>query len=142
MSFREKSAWLCMLATLFVFAPYFAHVLQLSQRGELQFAPLAQLLTLCIIIQSVVLVIAHGAIAIMDKSAALLVDERDRAVELKSFKFAYYVLSIGLMGAVIIPLAWGINYGLAGIAQAALGCFVASELTKYLTQIIAYRWGC
>jgi hypothetical protein len=77
-------------------------------------------------------------------------DERDRAIESKSFRIAYGVLAatfFTLVGSVVISalpfpdmptVPW---LAPVFLSQIFFLCFVVAEATKYLTQAICYRRG-
>ena len=148
MSFREKSAWACAFTTLIVYVPYFARVLQLFERQQLTALAILPAFIGAIVLQIVLLIIAHILFALRGKQEAK--DERDLIIESKSFRNAYFVCAF----FALFSGCWAIMYTIGAgtetamrtltpvaMAQMMLFCFVAAEATKYLTEAINYRRG-
>jgi hypothetical protein len=149
LSFREKSAWISLVATVAVFLPYFVHVFRLARRGSLTAPAVLQAFIAAVIVQVILLVAASVVIALRSRQEPK--DERDVAIESKSFRNAYWVfsfLSITAIGSLIVlalaPTAAANELWLAPafLAQIFLLCFVLAEVTKQLTQVVCYRRGC
>jgi hypothetical protein len=143
MSFREKSAWVCLVSTLVVFVPYFFNVARIDAAGALQMGAIVGLLVAAIFFQAV---LTGGAmIAVAVHSGADNADERDRAIELRSYRNAYGVLAFSLVAAVCVmmfaPPSWAPHLTLPFASQVFFACFVAAEAVKYLTQVVSYRRG-
>ncbi len=140
MSFREKSAWASLAIMLLVFVPYFVHMFRLFERGELNGGTVFGEFIGAVIFQVLLLIVAHIAIAI--RSGQEQKDERDRTIESKSFKIAYYVLIASCFVAIpCVALALLSALTLPFLSQLLLACFVVAEAAKYVTQIICYRRG-
>jgi hypothetical protein len=143
MSFREKGAWICLVSTLVVFVPYFSYVLGLSGRGELTVSAVAPVLVVAIFFQAVINAGAMIAVAVFSRADPK--DERDRTIELRSFRNAYLVLAIALVSsiaaAMFAPASGGMPTTISSLSQLLLACFVAAESAKYLTQVVCYRRG-
>jgi hypothetical protein len=141
MSFREKIAWSCLLSTLVVFVPYFWYVAGLQAAGGLHLPVLIPLLLAAIVIEAAINIGATLVIAL--RSGAERMDERDRAIESRSFRYAYYILSVGLIIAIgfamFPPQSWDVTLVLA--SQVTLACFVLAEAVKFATQVVSYRRG-
>lgn len=148
MSFREKSAWACAATIIAVFVPYFVHVFRLFKQQELTAMSILPAFIAAVVIQVALLVTAHIVFAIRAKQEPK--DERDLAIESKSFHNAYFVCGFFAFFAT----GWVIMYTIAAgsaaaarvltpitISQMVLFCFVIAEVTKYLTQAISYRHG-
>ncbi len=148
MSFREKSAWLCLITTIVVFVPYFTYVMRLLNRAELTAAALVMPFIAAVFFQTVFLIGASIAISIRSKEEKR--DERDVMIELKAFKYAYYVfacfifMGVGLVflfDVVAAPTLHGQKLISAFLSQVVLFCFVAAEIAHYLIQVVSYRRG-
>jgi hypothetical protein len=148
MSFREKSAWASLAVMLLVFVPYFIRMFRLFRWRELTAGSALGQFIGAVIFQVVLLVIVHIVIALRSRQESK--DERDRAIESKAFRNAYFVLVSS--GFVVIPCVIGLEFGIdpsslhrllapAFISQLLLLCFVVAEAAKYLTQIVSYRRG-
>lgn len=148
MSFREKSAWACLVTMIAVYVPYFLNLFRLFEQRELDAASVLGAFIGAVVLQVVVLVAVHIALAIHSREERK--DERDLAIESKSLKNAYSVLSVTsvlVIGGIILlavvpsPRTTGHLLSPVFLSQLFLLCFVVSEATKYLTQAVSYRLG-
>jgi hypothetical protein len=145
MSFREKSAWACLVTTVLVFVPYFGYVFRLYAVGELSPGSIIAAFLAVVMVQSCMNIAAHIVFAIQLRQSPK--DERDRLIESRSFRNAYLVLACStllLMMAVVL-LAKSIStdpvVSAVVVSQVVFLSFVVAELIKYLTQAISYRQG-
>ncbi len=151
MSFREKSAWICLVITLVVFVPYFLQVFAPLGRGELRLG-LGNVLSAFIamsVLQVLLSVVFHVALALHDRNEAG--DERDRAIESKSIRVAYYVLvttcflaGFGMFvlgGLSSVPALASSLQAYLLMSQVLLFCIVLAETAQYVTQVVSYRRG-
>src|SRR5262249_55821699 len=102
-SFREKSAWISLGVILVVFVPYFLNVFRLFASRTLNAGAVMGLFIAAPIFTIALQVVLHVACAIL--SPPEVTDERDRAIELKSFRIAYGILAVTLflwIGAIVI----------------------------------------
>ena len=144
---REAGAWACLIVTSLIYGPYFLRVWRTFAAGELTGATLLEIFVAAVISQIVLLVAIHIVIAIVLKDEPK--DERDRAIENKSSRLAYNVLSIGIVIAaisiVLIPLkqAPPVARYLDPIflSQAFLFLAILAEIVQYGSQVIFYRRG-
>jgi uncharacterized membrane protein (DUF485 family) len=137
MSFREKSAWICLITTLAIFVPYFVYVFRLVAQPDFAAGGIAGALVAALVLQTVLIVAAHVAIAV--RARGCRPDERDVAIEARSVQGAYYVLAVLVYGGVLPLMMWGSAYSVAFVSQLLLLSFIAAETTKYLGQVIRYR---
>ena len=84
MSFREKSAWASLAMMLVVYVPYFVHVFRLFGRGELKGGVLLGQFIGAVVFQVFLLIVVHIVIAIQSRHQQA--DERDRAIEARSYR--------------------------------------------------------
>jgi hypothetical protein len=147
-SFREQSAWGSLVVFLAVFIPYFVYVFRLFAAGRLNAGSVLEAFIAVTAISVILQVALHIVIGIL--SALEEKDERDRAIELKSFRIAYGVLAvlafISIGAIVILALPYGRLPDVPWLApvflsQIFLLCFVLAEVSKALTQAICYRRG-
>ena len=147
MSFREKSAWASLAVMFVVYVPYFVYVFRLFGRGELKGGVLLGQFIGAVVFQVFLLIIVHIVIAIQSRQQQA--DERDQAIETRSYKIAYIVLIscffVLLPGAILLVFALNpaLVSGLVGLpflSQLLLLCFVTAEAMKYGAQIVCYRW--
>jgi hypothetical protein len=138
MSFREKSAWISLIAHGVVFGAYF---LLLSQSWDdrlgqpLSIGLLAGAVVMLVIIAAMLTIIAA---VLNPREANAAADEREQLIDLKAERIASYTLSTGvvmLIGALL--LGWN-GFLVANLLLASL---VIAELVKAAAQIFAYRRG-
>ena len=94
MSFREKSAWACLVTTGVVFVPYFTFIAQLASRGELLLPRVAVAFVAAELAQIVLASVYMTFIALRTRQEPR--DERDTAIENRAFRSAHWTLVIGL----------------------------------------------
>jgi hypothetical protein len=151
MSFREKSIWISLIATLLIFGDYFLNVISLGglPADAAKTAALGlSLRALFLII--IVEIIFQGMLAVSNRKAAELgADERDKLFEYKGNNFGYTVLVIGVfitLGRIVfleinpefieqtnwltIPLL---------TAHILLFSFILSEVVRFSAQLYYYR---
>lgn len=138
MSFREKSAWIALLAYGGVFGAYFVALWQAWDPAYGQ--PLSIGLLVAAMFAFVVIVAALTIVAALmnPKAASAAADEREKLINLKAERAASYTLSAGVLLS-MTGLLIGFNSFL--IANALLASLVAAELVKAGRQIAAYRAG-
>jgi hypothetical protein len=142
MSLREKSAWACLAITVAVFIPYFAHVFSDFARGELQAKSVLIAFFLASAWQVLLHVVVQFVVAIRSRQQPK--DERDRAIESKSFRHAYWIFAFAVWPVIMVEAGATSLHSLstpAMICQLLFLCFVAAEITRYATQIACYRRG-
>ena len=140
MSFREKAAWMCLLDTVFIWGAYFVYVFQLLADGRYESTG-----TLPVFIGAVALsALLNGFYEILT-SAKLRKepkDERDLAIEARSFRYAYHLLLISLAVVIFTPMFWWpASLALALKTELLLLCFCLAEATKFVTRVVGYRLG-
>jgi hypothetical protein len=140
MSFREKSAWACLITTIAIWGPYFACAFRLFTREHYA----GSIMTAFIVAVVLSIILNGGAhIAIAIHSRQEKKDERDIAIESKSYRNAYFVLIV-LIWMVILAAPAGTpahHFGPVFISQMVLLCFVVAETAKYITTVFCYRRG-
>ena len=151
MSFREKSAWIGLLINIAVFGPYFLGVFAPLGRGDLELdfgGLLGTFIGACVLLV-VLSIVFNIALAIHDRNQPT--DERDRAIEAKAFRVAYYVLvtscflagfALFALGAVSqLPVLERPAQAYALMSQVLLLGLVLAESAHYVTQVVFYRRG-
>ena len=135
MAWREKQAWLALSVLVVGYGVYFALV-----AGERR-SMLAMLLLFggVAIAQAVVMIVGSIVLAVRaGKEAQARADERDRAIDRRSARIAYFVLLIGMiMVGVVMPFSeqgWRIS-------NAALLALVVAEVVRYGVVVVSYRRG-
>jgi hypothetical protein len=135
MSFREKSAWISFLTVLLAASVYFGGL----ALGQVHGFGSLHLLIACVIGLVVLQVVLHAVAAMLNPSDARTPkDEREKAIELQSYRVGYYVLVVGVMamfftGHMHVPAHALIFHGLVAL--------VLSTLAIALTQIVLFRLG-
>lgn len=136
MPYREKSAWLSLIAIAVFFIPYFF----LSARHPPTTLPdLGQLWLYgkTVAVQVLILAIGHLALRLSAPADARQpADERDRGIERRSLQLAYYVLISAMMmvGCVMPFFARGWQ-----IVNAAILGIVVTEVVHYGSAALSYR---
>lgn len=134
MPFREKSAWISLLASLAIYGFYFVNL-----RGDADGVRLFGLLAGSMVLFTLVIIVLTVVAAVLaPKDANAPADERDRLIALKAMSGAYFAVATGAvagMGAAF--------YGASGfwIANLLFVSLVAAELLKSAMQIVLYRRG-
>jgi hypothetical protein len=138
MSFREKSAWITLIAILFVSAFYFLHAPTPFNRvapGLWELHVLALAITLFIGIE----VIAYIVLFLRyPKDARTPKDEREQLIDLKATRLAAYVFVLGTFLSILTPY-----HGANGFAVGmyVVFAFAIAEIVNYAARIIYYRRG-
>jgi len=153
MSFKEKSTWLSLLATLLIFGDYAisiftmdANVLNPDEMVEVAMHNLSSAVLLIIIVEIIFQsLIAAGS----GNKVEFDGDERDRLITLSSNNSGYWVLSIGViitLGQLILPHLSGIEFSLEERTNIPmfemhllLFSFIVAEIVRFSHQIYLYR---
>jgi hypothetical protein len=137
MPYREKTAWLSLVAMAVTFGPYFTFVAASPPAGPLPDLRQLGLYAVVAITQMFILGIGHLLLRRSSpEDASMPLDERDRAIVSRSMSTAYYVLIAGmiLVGCVLPFVAGGWS-----IVNAALFTIVITEVTRYGIVVLSYR---
>jgi hypothetical protein len=138
MSYREKFAWLSLIAMVVTYVPYFAIV----AAGYFPARPLPDLHLLSLfaavsIVRVLILGIGYLCLRLASpEEASTPLDERDRAIKSRSTSFAYYVLIAGMIkvGCFMPFLSSGWT-----IVNAALFMIVTAEVVREGVVVFCYR---
>lgn len=138
MPYREKTAWLALIAMGTAFAPYFA----LLASGMVPAGPMPDLRQLALYagvaaIQVLVLGLGHWYLRrSAPADARVPPDERDRAIMAHSTRIAYYILMAGMiLVGIVMPFeadGWR-------IVHAAIFWIVVAQLVQNGIVVFAYR---
>lgn len=135
LSYREKSLYASLAAEIFVYGPYFF----LHQKNSVNKVAgmIIAIIVLEIILQSVIAAVTRNRVT----------DERDRLIELRGYRAGYLTLAslmvIGLgmlwfhstVGHLPLDSPWiGLHF-----LNVFFGMLVVADITKTVTQIVAYR---
>jgi hypothetical protein len=138
MSYREKIAWLSLIAMAVAYGPYFEFV----AKGPGSWEPFPHLhpLGLFALVSIVrMLILGAGYLYLRFSSSRKdrpPLDERDRAIENRSISAAYYVLLAGM-----ILVGCFLPFSSTGwtIVNAAIFWMVAAEVVHYGVVVASYR---
>lgn len=136
MSFREKSAWIALLAYGGVFGAYFAVLCQAWDPDYGQPLSIGLLVAAMFAFVIIVTVLTIIAALLNPKAANAPADEREKLIDLKAERAASYTLSAGVLLS-MTGLLLGFNGFL--IANVLLASLVAAELVKAGWQIVSFR---
>jgi hypothetical protein len=130
MSFREKSAWVNLVAILLVYG-FFGWQLWGAQPTRIGAISLLIGSTILMIIVSIV---GHIAVSIGQRPEA--VDERDVLVGLRSARNGFHALAAGVWAVIFLAIA---SPNPILLAYAALGAFVLAEIVRLISALAYYR---
>ena len=136
--YREKTAWLALVAMVVTFGPYFAVVASgVLPREALPNLRQLGLFGAIAVAQGIIQGIGHLYLSRMSpQEARMPPDERDRAITRRAFSAAYYVLIAGVIEVgVIMPF----NASGWTIINAALFTIVAAEIVRCGVIVVSYR---
>lgn len=138
MSFREKSAWICLLSIVLTLGPYFFFVWHLFGKTPVDPSAVWGTFGAAVLVQVVLNAAAHAVFARQAQKDPK--DERDVAIESAALRRAYVVLSVAMFSLLAVA-TFGRNFSILEMGQLLLLGFVAAELTKYSSQVWNYRRG-
>lgn len=148
MSYQEKSIYVNLFSSILLFAIYGYFMMQMYQEGQFVGEAGAQLIGKSILwlmgAGVVLLIVGHivfnivYAIVKQESNPSFVVDERDKLIELRALRVAYYVLGAGFVGA-MVALAMG--QGVFVTFNILIASLLVSGLSESLTQLILYRRG-
>ncbi|KPL90981.1 hypothetical protein [Herpetosiphon geysericola] len=138
MAYREKTAWLSLIALAVAFGPYFGMTLlwppdntlpNLSQLGFFGIASVVRML-----------ILGGGYLYLhynVPKADRMPPDERDRAISQRSITAAYYVLMAGML---IVGMIMPFNQSGWTLVNSALLMIVLAEVVCGSIVVLSYRW--
>ena len=137
MSFREKSAWISMLSMIAIYGWYFFALLRSPGAHGADDFHSGSLLVWTIVVLVAVQIVLHVAVAIRKPNEAKAPrDEREKAIDLKATRIAFYGLASGValacfFGAQTPPVLFNTN--------SLLFILVAAEVLRSASQILYSR---
>ncbi len=152
MSYKERSIWVSLAITLYIWFNYFSTIYWSAKDNSLTIENMQSALLTVVIMTIVLEILHHIVIAIIDnKNANYDEDERDKLISLKGSQIAYYILSFTTIIAVVHLLLFPvINKGLVNLLNLPneyilmniiiFGALLA-ETAKFSTQLFFYRRG-
>jgi hypothetical protein len=135
LTFREKSACLTALATMFVYVGYFYMTWNATMAAAVPvFIGSVVLIVIIMIVGHVVIAGFHSPLDELDETP----DERDREAALYAVRNAYYLLAVGIW---LVPILAIMSFRTMVVVNTALAVFILSELTRLGSLIVFYRIG-
>jgi len=138
-SHRERAAWLSLIAMAAAFGPYFTWMAIHPPSAPLPDLSTMATFVAAVVVQVIILAVGHAWFALArPDDARAPADERDRAIELRSTKAAYYVLITG-----IVLVACVMPFSVSGwkLINAAIAAVVLAEFVHYTLVVWSYRRG-
>lgn len=135
MSFREKSAWVTLLAILLVSTLFGLHAPSLSHPQPHDFHSLAGCIAAFLLIEAVAFLVLRLK---YPEDARTPLDEREELIHLKAARLASACYGVGSLLAVL-----SIHHGVKAptLAYLIVFAFVTAEVVKYGARILYYRRG-
>ena len=153
MTFTEKSTWLSLIATLYIFGNYAITVFTMDPAvlNPEEMVDLAmQNLSTAVLYIIIVEIIFQSVISLASRNKAEIEgDERDKLISLTANNSGYWVLSIGVfitLGQLILPNVTGIDFRAEERLNIPLFemhlllfSFILAEIVRFSHQIFLYR---
>lgn len=151
MSYKERSIWISLAITLYIWWNYFSEIYFAAEKGILTI-DIMQSALISVVAMTIFLEIAHHIVIAMidNKNANYDEDERDKQISLLGSRNAYFILSFTTVLAILHLLSPFMNQALVErfslpqeyivINIIILGALFA-EVVKFSTQIFYYRRG-
>lgn len=151
LSFREKSLWASLLATVIIASFYADNVYHaLIAVGTISAGETARLILRVVAAFIIIEVVLHIALAMDDqRGAGDKEDERERSYRLAGTNAGYWVLAIGVISCIVqqvinhyTPMESSsafIRYALAPIELKLLTIFWIAETVRFITELYLYR---
>jgi len=135
--YREKTAWLSLIAMAVTFGPYFIIMAVEARPGALPGLRQLGLFAAAAILQALILGLGHLYLRRSSpEDARIPPDERDRAILNRSLRFAYSVLMVGM---IVVGCVMPFNSSGWAIINAALLAIIAAEVVHHGVIVSSYR---
>jgi hypothetical protein len=144
MPFREKTAWISLVTMLALFGAFYVAVAagRVPSAGVVTIRYLLLTVGAVIVLQVVANAVAAGLSGGDDPRSPR--DERERLIELKATRIAFYVLILGVFTVMFVfihtPLM-GYHPRLPQIGLGTLAAVVLADVVKNAAQIVYFRRG-
>ena len=136
MSFREKSTWISFLLLLLISNPFFYQFIRI-ERGLSNSRASFHLFLLLVILFVVGEIVLHALIVMQSpRDARAPKDERERLIDLKAMRVAFFVLMSGAL-SVIVLVHFPVDR--FAILQGLLFAVVVAELAMLGARLVYYR---
>ena len=139
MSFREKTAWVTLLAIIGVSLLYWFHVPTLfdPHPGTWVLHAMAVSLLAYLLIECVAWIVLRVK---YPQDARTPRDERERLIDLKAIRVAYYVFTVCALGGMFLTLHV-VGAHIVGLGMVIFMAFVLSQIVKHAARIVYHRRG-
>jgi len=139
MSYNEKSIWISLISTVIIFGIYFFKAFMIINDPTTADSVLILYFIYAVALAILVQISTQIFFALTDKASVEAgMDERDRSIDLKTTRSAYYVLVVGIWAAVGSQALESNTTLLINLLMLA---FVAAELVTYISKLVIYRRG-
>ena len=136
MTFKEKSTWVTLSSTIVIFGYYFIKAYRMVFLEKAGHGEMAFLFVSVIVLVIGVEVAAHIILTIIHRPEST--DERDRLIDLKATRNAYYLLVAGVF--VALAQFW-LSTPPILVVHIVLFFFILAEILSDMTKLIYYRRG-
>lgn len=147
MSYNERNSVVSFISNLLIFGVYVVKIVEMYQSGEVHSAAVFSLWATIIVLGIIVTIAATIISTILfnivsiirtNREEPALADERDKLIELKGTRNAYYVLSIGILASMFTLV---MNMSPLLMFNALIFAVLISVLTGDLSRLYLYRRG-
>jgi len=139
MSFREKTAWITVFAIIVVSLLYGLHLPNPFQGnpGPRVLHAMSVSLVAFLVIELVGWLVLRWR---FPRDARQPRDERERLIDLRAIRVAYYIFVVTALAGIFITLHL-VGAGPVAVGMAVFCAFVLSQLAKHVARILSYRRG-
>lgn len=137
MPFREKTAWVTLLAIIIVSLMYWFHVHSpfMPHSHDRVLTSMAVSLAAYVLIELIAWLILRQRNPVESREPR---DERERLIDLAAMRVAYYVFAAGALGGMFFTLHL-VGAGAVSVAMAVFLAFIVSQLARHVARIVSYR---
>ena len=135
-SFEEKSVWIQLTSLLVSLGAYFIVAGRMMAVGVSALPVYVPLFVIAVIVIVGINVVGHVLAAMVTASTTR--DERDRLIGWRAESNSSWILAVGVIGAICCLIA---SVGPVWVAHLLLLSLFASEIVKYVAQLVYYRRG-
>ena len=138
MSFRERRAWISLIATPLIWGAYFWKIWPDFQDGKLHVTTFGMFVGTLVLLVIVQIVLAIVMALVAGKAVETPMDERERLIDLKGARVGFHMLNLLLMAVASLWL-----YGMSPLVMAngILAAMVVAETLRAASVVVGYRRG-
>ncbi|HTQ99844.1 MAG TPA: hypothetical protein VMH83_07635 [Candidatus Acidoferrum sp.] len=139
MSFREKTAWVTLCAIVIVTLMYWFHIGSLFEPHSP--GRVAHSLGASLVAFLLIELVAYFVLRLRNpEDAGEPKDERERLIDLKAMRIAYYVFVVCALLGIFVALHV-VNAGAGAVATTVMLAYMAAEVVRHSARIVFYRRG-